>query len=154
MFQDSVAAWAKYLSLMRIQAKASEEPSKTLSTLTALVDFCTWNDGSHFFYRSNLFIWVLQKQKASTVSFWLHTGSVLPVLLSPVPVLAPVLLPAWELRLCLCPQLAMDGTAPESTSADCLVQHCNLVFHEELHSPCPSLIIMYLYFLWGILGKQ
>lgn len=96
MFQDSVAAWGKYLSLMCIQAKANEEPSKTLSILTALVDFCPWNDGSHFFYKSNLFIWVLQNQKASTVPFWLPTGSVLPVLLTPVPVLAPVLLPAWE----------------------------------------------------------
>lgn len=95
---------------MHIQAKASEEPSKTLAILTPLVVFCPWNDGSHFFYRSNLFIWVLQKQKASIAPFWLHMSCVLPVLLIPVPVLALVLLSVWGLGLCLCSQLAVYPT--------------------------------------------
>lgn len=59
--QHSVATAAKYLSVLHIQAKANEEPSKTLAILTALVIFAlemmaiTFSTGvtcSFGFYRS------------------------------------------------------------------------------------------------------
>lgn len=38
-------------------------------------------------------------------------------------------------------QLAIDGTAIELTSVDCLTQHSNLVYLQELYNQLPSVLI-------------
>lgn len=96
-----------------------------------------------------MLISVLQKKKALILTFMTVRKVCLACIADSSACTVSYTPPSLECSVCilcllstfLSIQLAIDGTAIELTSVDCLTQHSNLVYLQELYNQLPSVLI-------------